>query len=204
MKKFLVILTIVVLIATPVLAVAVTQENSNPEYYVSSRDYDWYFNQFDGSKEEAANCGPAALAMALSWAGYEDITIAEIRKEIKHSKGTNMFEVFRIAYNYDIVESAFTFQKGEEYRDYIIDGLTDGNILITMVDQKVSYEHFVVIFGYMELKGKLEYLVYDPSIKGIQMTDAQALDKKLLSALTVTPLPQIQSQIEETLPEAAA
>lgn len=41
---------------------AIISENS------LSRDYNFYFDQFDGSAYEAINCGPASTTMAIKWA----------------------------------------------------------------------------------------------------------------------------------------
>lgn len=146
-----------------------------PSRQVSRDDLDWYRTQFGTG---IANCGPALVSMAISFARGKDVPVQQIRAEIgyPYDDGATSFDDLKVSLHRHGV--AFRSPTLSDPRD-LEDLLDRGHIALVLIQsggiEKVAGDpstnivgryydddlgHYVLIKGYSLDKGY--FVVYDP------------------------------------------
>ncbi|HTD97700.1 MAG TPA: hypothetical protein VK668_00360 [Mucilaginibacter sp.] len=148
-----------------------------------NKDYNYYYDQFDGSAYQAINCGPTVTTMAIKWAdpAFSKAPV-DARNTIPASGGWwyttdigNYLTMDNI--NYSIV--SFNASNSDNVIRHSID---NNNEVILCLDMSYAlynasatehtnkfyatnsdgWGHFLLVKGYKEVDGKVYYEIYDP------------------------------------------
>jgi hypothetical protein len=148
-----------------------------------NKSYNFYFDQFDGSKFQSINCGPTVTTMAIKWA---DSTFSrkpvDARNSIPESGGwwyTSDINNYLSANDIDHSTVQFTSTNADQV---IENGINNNNVIILCLDMYYAqynpvgtqhtnkfYEtaaagwgHFLLVKGFKTVDDKTYYEIYDP------------------------------------------
>jgi hypothetical protein len=149
-----------------------------------NKSYDFYFDQFDGTKYESINCGPTVTTMALKWA---DSTFSkkpvDARNAIPAGGGwwyTTDIENYLNGDQINHTIVSFTDATADSVIKYSID---HRNLVILCIDMyyvaynptsaqhtnkfyytnNTGWGHFLLVKGYRQVDGNMFYEIYDPN-----------------------------------------
>lgn len=129
----------------------------------NSRNYQWYFPQFDTGSYSDVNCMPSITAMAIKWY-YPDsaVTVAELRELWlpEYDDGWYMAQVV------DSLDHYAVPYKWRDISDSIIAELDSGKIILTQMTE-AAYDasgHCFVIYGYRRCGDSVQFMIHDPGI----------------------------------------
>ena len=135
------------------------------EVRINSRDYDWYFSQFNTGRYSSMNCMPSITAMAVKWHAGEQavVSVEAIRNcfEGDESGGWYMAQVMDALDMYGVPYDVI-----DDIHGGIIDELDKGRIVLTQMSEAPIGEsgHCFVIYGYRRLGDSVQFYIHDPGI----------------------------------------
>ncbi|HVV54092.1 MAG TPA: C39 family peptidase [Mucilaginibacter sp.] len=151
------------------------------------KDYDFYFDQMDGSTYQAVNCGPTVTTMALKWADSTyALKPADARSTIPEDGGwwyTSDVSNYLNTYHISNAYVAFTNATAD---NVIVNSINNDNLVILCLDMyydpfnpslsqrtnkfyttgNTGWGHFLLVKGYKKVDNKLYYDIYDPNSGG--------------------------------------
>ena len=145
------------------------------------RNYNFYFDQFDGSQYQAINCGPTVSTMALKWADSTFAkTPADARVRIPESGGwwyTNDIQYYLGQYGVNTAVDTL-----DNVAAVVKKSIDNGNLVILCLDmfgvpknsldyehvqkfyetQSSGWGHFLLVKGYKQTSTNFYLEIYDP------------------------------------------
>jgi hypothetical protein len=154
------------------------------------KDYNFYFDQWDGSKYQAINCGPTVTSMAIKWADSSFTgTPAEAREDITEGGDwwtTDDIQSYLVHHQINFTVDTLSDLDGQVKKS--IDG---DNLVILCLDMSyvtynmnveqhiqkfyqtdgVGWGHFLLVKGYeVSDEGTFYLEIYDPYSDGVHYT----------------------------------
>jgi len=129
----------------------------------NSRNYQWYFAQFNTGEYSDVNCMPTITAMGIKWYFADSaVTVADVRSLWlpDYDSGWYMSQVadsldyYGVPYEWHDMSESLTEQ------------LDKGCIILTQMSE-AAYDasgHCFVIYGYRKLGDSVQYMIHDPGI----------------------------------------
>jgi hypothetical protein len=148
-----------------------------------NKDYNYYFDQFDGSQYQGINCGPAVTTMAIRWADPDfSKNPVDARNVIPENGGWWYTPDIDNYLNLDNINHIIVQFNSSTANDIVKNSIDNNNLLILCLDMfYVDYNplatqhtnkfygtaakdwgHFLLVKGYKQVDGKLYYEIYDP------------------------------------------
>lgn len=130
----------------------------------NSRNYEWYFSQFNTGDYSAVNCMPSISSMAIKWY-YPDsaVTVEELRNLYleENDDGWYMSQVIAALEEYNV---PCEYYRMEEHS--LTDLLDAGHIVLSQMSEgDLNYSgHCFVIYGYRKLGDSIQFMIHDPGI----------------------------------------
>lgn len=140
-----------------------------------NKNFDWYISQMNTGTASTANCGPAAVSMALKYTQNRDVKVEDVR---------NLYYDNENWWNNDDIKNALSYYgvsfiiKPLKSKKQLMKSLSHGHILIiglnmSLISEEVNKEdelkynrfynnvtgHFIILKGY--LKDQKWFLCYD-------------------------------------------
>ena len=147
------------------------------------KDYDYYFDQFDGSKYAGINCGPTVTTMAIRWADPSfSKKPVDARNAIPANGGWWFTSDIQNYLDSDNINHSVVSFTTVNANDVIERSINNGDAVIICLDMYYAaynpiatqhtnkfyqtngtgWGHFLLIKGYKEVDSKVYYEIYDP------------------------------------------
>lgn len=130
----------------------------------NSRNYEWYFSQFNTGEYSDVNCMPSISSMAIKWY-YPDsaVSVEELRNLYleENNDGWYMSQVIAALEEYNV---PCEYYRMEEHS--LTDLLDAGHIVLSQMSEgDLNYSgHCFVIYGYRKLGDSIQFMIHDPGI----------------------------------------
>ena len=130
----------------------------------NSRNYEWYFSQFNTGEYSDINCMPTISSMAIKWY-YPDsaVKVEELRNMYleDNDDGWYMSQVISALEEYNV---PCEYVLMEEHS--LTELLDKGHIVLSQMSEgDLNYSgHCFVIYGYRKLGDSIQYMIHDPGI----------------------------------------
>lgn len=130
----------------------------------NSRNYEWYFPQFNTGEYSDVNCMPSISSMAIKWYHPDSaIKVEELRNRYleDNDDGWYMSQVINALEEYHVPCEYYSMEDRS-----ITELLDEGHIVLSQMSEgDLNYSgHCFVIYGYRKLGNSVQYMIHDPGI----------------------------------------
>ena len=151
-----------------------------------NKTYNFYFDQFDGSKYQAINCGPTVTTMAIKWADSAFAKTPAYARSVVEPRGgwwytgdvQNYLNENGISNTIDTLENIDSLVKSNIDNNNLVIVCLDmyyvpQNLIAYQHTQKfyvagtVGWGHFLLVKGYKQLSTGFYLEIYDPYSDGV-------------------------------------
>ncbi len=129
----------------------------------NSRNYSWYFAQFNTGDYSEINCMPTIAAMGIKWYSADSSVTPEDLRNLwlpEQDGGWYMSQVADSLAAYDIP------YQWHDTSESMTGQLDNGRIILTQMSE-AAYDasgHCFVIYGYRQVGDSVQYMIHDPGI----------------------------------------
>ena len=129
----------------------------------NSRNYQWYFAQFDTGEYSDVNCMPSITAMGIKWYYADSAVTPEALRELwlpERDGGWYMSQVTDSLTRYNVP------YEWHDTSESIIAQLDRGRIILTQMSEAAfdASGHCFVIYGYRQLGDSVQFMIHDPGL----------------------------------------
>lgn len=142
----------------------ISQVSSEPLVVVNnSRDYDWYFCQYETGDYSYVNCMPTITTMACKWYDADTAATVEAMREHflpEYDGGWYMWQVVECLSDYEVPNI------NADLTEDMLGFLDEGKIILTQMTESADDEsgHCFIIYGYEKKGDTVRYYINDPGV----------------------------------------